>query len=284
MRTSAPISNFVPLISSDFDLAMTDDLNPFESPKLLIDGAKTSIVDFKAACDGFVQNCTYDIIDHINPNTGDKIIKLRFHHRMPPKMRIPASHIVNDLRHSLDQAVCDGAVALGRPNAKGVYFPFGKTAKDLDDEVVNRCKNVNAELVAFVRKFNSHYGGDDLLYALGSLAGPNKHQRILGISLSNAGVQLGGSGQAWSISSTGGFEIGGNKWNDLRNELEFARFGRGTTGNIDARPVIQIVLGTGEPPLSDPAPTVLDTLASKVEGIVLGIEAETSRILRAKAI
>lgn len=109
----------------------TDDLQPFESPKLLIDGAKTSIIDFKSACDAFIQNCTYDIIDHSDPNTGEKIVKLRFHHRIPPKMRVPASGIVNDLRHSLDQAVCDGAMLLGRPNAKGVYFPLVKRLKIL---------------------------------------------------------------------------------------------------------------------------------------------------------
>lgn len=262
----------------------TDDLQPFESPKLLIDGAKTSIIDFKSACDAFIQNCTYDIIDHSDPNTGEKIVKLRFHHRIPPKMRVPASGIVNDLRHSLDQAVCDGAMLLGRPNAKGVYFPFGQTLKNLDDEIAARCKNVDPKLVVFIRAFQSHYGGDDLLYALGSLAGPNKHQRILRISLGSGGTQIVAGEQPWAITSgEGGFTIGVNKWNELHNELEFARFGKGTTGNIDARPILQIVLGTGEPPLSDPAPTVLDALASKVEGIVLGIEAETARILRERS-
>jgi len=256
-----------------------DDLEPFESPKLLIDGAKASIVDFKASCDAFIQGCTYDIVDHLDPNSGDKIVKLRFHHRVPPKMRVPASGVVNDLRHALDQAVCDAAMLLGRPNAKGVYFPFGQTPKNLDDEVAARCKNVDTQLVTFLRAFNSHYGGDDLLYALGSLAGPNKHQRVLRISLGSGGTQIGGGGQPWALhAGAGGFSIGMNKWNELRNELEFARFGKGTTGNIDARPVLQIVLGTGEPPLSDPAPTVLDALASKVESIVLGIEAETARI------
>jgi hypothetical protein len=258
-----------------------DDLLPFESPKLLIDGAKTSIIDFKSVCEAFIQNCTYDILYHTDPKTEQQIVKLRFHHRVPPKMRVPGSRIVNDLRHALDQAVCDAAVLLGRPNANGVYFPFGRTPKNLDDEIATRCKKVHPDLVTFIRNFQSHYGGDDLLYALGSLAGPNKHQRILRISLGTGGTKIVAGERPWALTSgEGGFKIGVNKWNDLRNELEFAHFGKGTKGNIDARPVLQIVLGTGEPPLADPAPTVLDAMASKVEGIVLGIEAETARLKR----
>jgi hypothetical protein len=108
-----------------------DDLEPFESPKLLIDGAKTSIIDFKSTCDAFIQASTYDVVNHVDPKTGDQIVKLRFHHRVPPKLRVPASGIVNNLRHALDQAVCDGAIKLGRANAKGVYFPLVKRPRIL---------------------------------------------------------------------------------------------------------------------------------------------------------
>jgi hypothetical protein len=89
----------------EFGFDVMDDLKPFESPKLLIDDAKVSIVNFKAVCETFIQNCTYDVVDHLDPNSGEKIVKLRFHNRIPPKMRVPVSGIVNDLRHSLDQAV-----------------------------------------------------------------------------------------------------------------------------------------------------------------------------------
>jgi len=93
-----------------------DDFAPFESPKLLLDGARTSITDFKPACEAFIQSCTYDIVYNQDPNTLEKIVRLRFHRRLSPKLRYAASGIVNDLRHALDRAICDGAVELGRPN------------------------------------------------------------------------------------------------------------------------------------------------------------------------
>ena len=170
-----------------------DDFAPFESPKLLIDGAKTSILDFKSLYDPFIQSCTYDVVYSTDPNTRQKIVKLRFQQRLSPQLRLSASRIVNDMRHALDQAACDGAILLGRADGKGVYFPFGKTPKNLDDEVKERCKRVDPGLVTFIRTFNSHYGGDDLLYGLGSLAGPNKHQRILRMSLDSTAMVIGSS-------------------------------------------------------------------------------------------
>jgi hypothetical protein len=152
-------------------------------------------------------------------------------------------------------------------------------------------KNVHIDLVAFIRKFDAHSGGDSLLYALGSLAGPNKHQRILGISISNNGlavkVRPGGSGQivtpfksvASGFEMTGPFVISGN-WNELHNELEILRIGKdgNLQGNVEIAPVLEIVIGTGKAPLSGPAAAMFGDFARKVESIVLGIEAETARI------
>jgi hypothetical protein len=80
------------------------------------------------------------------------------------------------------------------------------------------------------------------------------------------------------------FIIGGNKWNDIRNELEFARIQLGGYINMNFTISLEIVLGVGEAPLGGPAPTVLGEFAGMCERIVLGIEAETSRILRERIV
>ena len=81
-----------------------DDLEPFESPKLLIESAKESIPQFDVACKSFLERSTYDVTDHFNPNTGETTRKLRFHHRIPGGLRVFASRILNDLRHALTKA------------------------------------------------------------------------------------------------------------------------------------------------------------------------------------
>ena len=114
-----------------------DDLEPFESPKLLFKGAEKSIPSFEQACDSFVKGCRYDVVRHIDPNTRDEVFKLRFRDRIPGELRLAASHILNDLRHALDQAVSDAAVLLGRRDAKGVYFPIGATPKCLSENILS---------------------------------------------------------------------------------------------------------------------------------------------------
>ncbi|HEY4470809.1 MAG TPA: hypothetical protein VGN21_06525, partial [Stellaceae bacterium] len=150
-----------------------DDLAPFEGPKLLIDGAKATTDEFESGCAAFIQNCTYDVIRYIEPRSRDKVVKVRLHHRVPPALRVSAYRILNDLRNALDQAVCDAAITLGRADAKGVYFPSGKTADDLGREIARKCRGVDPELVAFIAALQPHCGGDDLLYALCKLAGSN---------------------------------------------------------------------------------------------------------------
>jgi hypothetical protein len=267
-------NQFEPLSSARVEM---DDLEPFESPKLLVDGAKTSIPAFEAACNDFVASCTYDVIDYADPNTREKIKKLRFHQKTAP-LRLIASRILNDLRHALDQAVSDGAVSLGRSHARGIHFPFGKSVDDYNREVKDRLKNVDADFVAHIRTFKAHYGGDDELYAFGSLSGPNKHQRILRISLDNTSLSIGPGPNGFR--ATGPLTIGGGKWNDLRNELEIMRASPGAVieGDLNFTPSLQIVIGIGEAPLSGSAVIVFADLASKIESIVFSLEAETARI------
>lgn len=263
-----------------------DDLEPFESPKLLIEGAKASIGDLEALCTAFVKEGTYDVITHTDPKTREEVIKLRFHKRISGTIRYKASGILNDIRHAADHAFCDAVVGLGYAGkVDALYFPIAKTASDLDGKIKGLIKaGIDPDILRFVRSFNAHYGGDNQIYALTAIAGPNKHQRIHRISLGDSGSTIDGSG-AWMLR--GNFQLGINKWNELRNELEFMRIGpngafQGHIGR-DFSPVLQVVIGTGEPPFSGPAPTVLRDLASKFEGIVLGIEAETARIIRERS-
>jgi hypothetical protein len=107
-----------------------DDFAPFESPKLLVDGAKVSIPGFEAGCNAFIQ---------------------------------------------------------------------------------------------------PHHGGDDLLYALSRIAGPNKHQRVISMSLNHTGLQLRTTSNAF-IPHADLRPLVLNRWNELHNELEFMRAGPGMQG------------------------------------------------------
>ncbi|CAJ0861875.1 hypothetical protein AMST5_01437 [freshwater sediment metagenome] len=257
-------------------------LKPFESPSILLEAAKESLRELRVMSQEFLDNCGYDEVKRRDNKTRETVISLRFHSKVSPRLLTTASHTVNDLRHALDHAVCAGACFLGPCDLRGVYFPSARTSVELDSAIRGLSKKIDHELATFLRKFNSYSEGDELLYALNTLAKENKHRHILRISLNSFGMTIGASGRPWRLSPAPGTQLGINKWNDLRNELEFHRFAEGTTGGIDARPALQMVFGDGKAPLNKPAIDVVEALIQKVEGVVKEIEGETARIAHSK--
>jgi hypothetical protein len=114
-------------------------LEPFESPKELINGAKERLAELEAVCKTVGETRDYEIITHTDPKTKEKVVKVRLLQKFPPKIRRLTSSIIKELRISLDQAFCDAAVALGRGNAKNIFFPFGRDLVNLDAEIKRKC-------------------------------------------------------------------------------------------------------------------------------------------------
>jgi hypothetical protein len=250
---------------------------PFESPKELLNGAKERIAELESLVETVSKACEYEIITHTDPKTREKVVKLRLKHRFPPKIRNLASSILKELRLALDQAFCESAVALGRKNAKGIYFPFGRDPENLKDEVKRKCVNVDQRLIDYCLTFKPHYGADSngVLWSMSSLAG-STHQTSIG-----AGYQDTTSFGEAIVQATGPLQIIINKWNDLHNELEVARLTPGSElhlkDNFTLR--LQIVFAGRSHALSyRPLVPSLYQLLGIVQGIVLGIEAETARI------
>lgn len=82
-------------------------LEPFESPRELINGAKERLAELETICKTIGETRDYKIITHTDPKTQKKVVKIRLEHKLPPKIRRLASSIVKELRISLDQAFCE---------------------------------------------------------------------------------------------------------------------------------------------------------------------------------
>lgn len=254
-----------------------DDLAPFESSKLVIARAEEHLRDFKAEARAFLQGCTYAVVRRIDEEAGEQVLSYRFDERIPPRLRLLSSEIVAGCKHALDQAASDAAIATGRPNAKGVHFPIGASSADFQNEIKRRLRNVRPEIIAFIEKLQTYYGGNTALYKFLSLAGVGKHQRILRIFLDDVGVVLTFDPRV-PMFIPGPFKIAKFGWNDARNEVDFLRAPLDKEYAADFRPALQIVLGDGEPPLGGPAATVFKDMVGECERIILGLEAEAARI------
>jgi hypothetical protein len=258
-----------------------DNLLPFESPKELIADCKERIADFEAACKAFVDSCSYEVISHRDPNTREEVVKLQFGQRLPPRIRTLLSSIMKNLRIALDQALCDGAISLGRKNAKGILFPFGKDPHNLDHEVTRRCQNVDQGLVDFCLSFKPYYGGDSdgVLWSFNNLAG-GTHQRSINVAIQSETPVLG----EIIMAGCGPLKLVVNaRWVELHNQVEIARMSPGSELHVNKNGTVRlhVIFSDRANALSfRPVIQTLHEICGVVDGIVLGIEAETARILR----
>lgn len=244
----------------------------FESPKLLIERAKENYADFTAKWRAlFKIRRTFPFVE-TDSNTGEDVYKVRFVGDIPGNVRSAASDTLNNLRHALDQAVHSSVLVLNPQSKKLTYFPICKDAGDIDPVVKSRCPGVHPDIIRLLISFKPYFGGDDFLWALCRIAGPNKHQVVLGVDID--AVPTGGYIMLEvGFGQLGGFIRCGNK-----NEWELARMVPGSKLNLNYRITSYITFADGEVVKGKVVSALLDEHLRKVEGIVTAIEAETLRI------
>ena len=106
----------------------------FESPKLLLNWAWEDAQRFKELERAFFDGEPHERIVEFDEKFQRNAHRVRFVRTPPNEMRKLASHIVNDLRHALDQAFHTAPRRFGwQPTRKQslLYFPWAKTPTDL---------------------------------------------------------------------------------------------------------------------------------------------------------
>jgi hypothetical protein len=252
-----------------------DDIDPFESPKELIQGAKEQLAQLELECRSFGDNCPYRILTQIDRKTGENVVTLRLQNIFPARLRRFASSILKEIRLALDQAMCDAAVELGRTDANGVYFPFGKSAADLRESRKAKCRKVDRRIVAFAMKFKPYYGGNPVLWTLANLATVS-HQRIVGAQAQDKAA----FGNA-ILQCTGPLNLTINLWSDPNQELEVARLppGASITFKSDFVLSLDVIFSKAAYAVAGrPLVATLHDMIGIADSIVLGIEAETARL------
>jgi len=253
-------------------MKLIDDLAPFESPKLLIECAPENIDRLDKYCHEYFSGSPYEVVEKIDHMTKAKTCCFRFQKKLPSKIRTVSHSILNDLRHALDQAVCESVIVLGNKNAKETYFPFARDISDLPERMNKACKKVHPEIQEYLKNLRPYNDGDAILWSLSRHSGPNKHQRIIQIGITKGleGYEIVDSRYTFIINP---------RWLDETNELEFAKIGYGGHLKFNYKFVFGIVFGDIEVIGGDCVLDTFRTYFSKVQEIVSEIELKTMRIL-----
>jgi hypothetical protein len=251
---------------------MTSD--PFESPKLLIEGARDDILQFDAMCESFLNTAFGVIVTNVDPKTLEKVVKYRVEQKPPGRLRTLAGNALNAIRHSLDQAVnCATGVLGGK--AWDNYFPFAKDATTIDNVIKDNCKRVPASLIPILKGFKPYGGGDDLLYSLNRLVGPNKHQVVVRMDM-----RVPNPLPLHFITESKGPIVIQWKWDGENGELEIARISAQGHIKCEAQTKLPLFVAIGGRKISrgEPATTLLNAYLAKAETIVSAIESVTYQL------
>ncbi|MEE2920318.1 MAG: hypothetical protein VYC38_01015 [Pseudomonadota bacterium] len=260
---------------------MEDDLEPFESARLVLSNTKATIDKIEGEVGAFIDDCIGPVREDFDAQTQEKIIFVTLKKPFPDSIRIDTYHVVSDAKHALDQCVGDAAILLGRADAKGLHFPIGKTVTDFDREIKRRLKKVHTGLRDHLVGLDTNERGNPDLYKFLSMSGPNKHQRIVGIT-AKSNMTISGS----HLGMMTGVVLNIGKWHRKKNEIEFIRIRPG--GSISGRghlydalkPSLRVTFRDGGPPFDEPLPTTLRRFCGECERVFSGIESETEHILR----
>lgn len=243
----------------------------FESPKSLLNWAYDDLLRFKELERAFFESEPYERFVEFDSEFQRNAHRIRFTETPPDEMRKHASHIVNDLRHSLDQAYVTAARYFGwKPTQKKkfIYFPWAINKTDLK----HLLKTVPEEIHRTMYDVQPYFtqddgsGGDNIVRELGKIAGPNKHEVAL-TSLAIARVS------AMKIDWNADFRIPYASENGGENEVTLGYFPVDTDGNYDAEVTMLITFLDNEKLRSYAASDLLEHWGSYANHVVKRLEA-----------
>jgi hypothetical protein len=238
----------------------------FEDSKYSIAMAKHHVADLERQITEFFKTQPYGHVVETDAKTGEHVHKYKLIKPMPVRLKGIARDAVINLRSALDQAMF---AFTGRHT----YFPFAKDAVHFENAVKGRCKGIPKEITALLRTFKPYVGGDDLLWALNALSNTNKHGIIAPVAVSNGAVTYNDA-----TFFNGGPNIMAPVWNRAKNEMELFRVRPTTYGYVNLSVTTHVVICGVEVVNGKPVVGTLNELISKVEGIVMAVEAEARRL------
>ena len=242
--------------------------DPFESPRLLLEGAKRHIIILKDRFEA--HRLTDGAISHAVQHPRGVIIKPGL--PLPKDFPQIAFDIVNNLRSTLDHSVFSSVTLLTGRELDGTKFPFGDTQADAWKDAKRKCKHVPHDILNFCLSFAPYPQGNKPLWGLNKLRNTKSH-RILIPMISKLNPAFLGESHPGIVEKQ-------SEWNPANGMFEVEINQRKEPNTMAAFSFkLDMCIGTGTF-IGEPAIGVFDNLCGITERILSGIETETARILR----
>jgi hypothetical protein len=249
----------------------------FKSPKSMLGRAKRHLADLEAQINAFSHDKPWNIVIEKDVDGITNVVKVRFTERLSEELPHVFFDCVNNLRPALDQAAfAIGRKHVGHSNPKSAKFPFGPTETDMLNNAAGGCKDLPPEIRDLFKGFKPYKGGNNALWAMNELCNAPKHKMLYPIVIGGAGLGLGGN----FMVGSGGLQMGPQRWDSEKNEMEFARFPDGAIhGNPNFNVAFTIALDDVDEVIRGQHPVkALRAMTGEVERILVASERECRRI------
>jgi hypothetical protein len=149
----------------------------FEGSRLKVQRAARHIDELNDLFSEFLKQKFCEIVTEDDPQTGNKIIKVRSVANLPPSAPMIVGDVVHNLRSSLDHAMVEIL-----NDAEDVHFPFGRTQKDFENNKTFRWIAKNRPKLADKLKSDvvAYETGQPSIWAVSKLDNIDKHNLLIG--------------------------------------------------------------------------------------------------------
>lgn len=241
--------------------------------------AQKQINQFEVAERAFFKENPGKEFSYLEFMTTQWVHGIEFPVRPTDELEEMAYRATGDLRNALDQSVFAACKSLNVSNPKHANFPVGDSEKSLQRQLTSVKGPYRDIPVALHRVLLGHKAfypdteqgeGNRLLRGLADMANPNKHHLPLGIEVQTGMHFYGASGGVIGF---------GTRW-DWKGRTELYRTIPGVPYTIDMELHPRIAFGQVAGMAGEPVTRTLREMLSMTEGIILGLKAETKRLVR----
>ncbi|MBB6013474.1 hypothetical protein HNR59_002863 [Aquamicrobium lusatiense] len=242
--------------------------DPFYRPFETIQWAREAINEFESTLREFFDSKPYGEVTDLDAETGDSVLKFKLIRDLPTGLARKATEALNNIRHSFDQGLYAGCVAVKRRPKKDIHFPWSTTPSDLEGKLSRHNDVIPSEFWDIIRgehpypASERYPGGDDIIRELAKIAN-GKHTIGLKVVGMVSGVRYP---DARSGPLGGGpFSLPFPQWNSEKNELIIARYQGDWRFKNNYEIAFQVALDEAGPLRNVPVTAAFHAFAEKSE-------------------
>jgi hypothetical protein len=250
----------------------------FESSSNCLTRAKEHLTELKLRMKAFLKAKDWTTpAPELDPDGINYLWKIKFTKPFPTILANVAADAVNNLRAALDQiwvTIARASHAIGP--TEQAYFPIANSAAKLENNINSGCKKFHQDILSLLRGFQPYKGGNDLIWTLNRVSTTNKHDITVPIIII-PGFRMNNI-QATSIDGPVRATVPQLEWDRGKNEIIYLIVPAKPTPLVHCDVVVTINIAFDKIIGGDTTFAVLKNMASIVERILMGLEAETRRL------